>query len=518
MFFILTRLICEDSLEIFFYSSIFCIIIIAVIGLIIEKDIINGRLVYLYKNPNLLADLLAFASMICILVLKKSRFNYLLAVLLIVFLILTKSLGAVAAFAAAALFVVIIKHRFVMNFKTISIICGLAIIIASIYFYRETRLATDPFGHKRLEILNSGLKSASDSYLFGAGHNTIELKLKRYAFPVVNSEMKYIKKPDNPHNIFLHIFNETGAINVVLFFLFIIMLGVESYNNNIRFDNRVLFGTTRVIIFLLHHSSDVGYVIPIHNYFFALFIILITQKSRFYKLPEFSALAKLIIAFGILVIIIFVPATHIYSEWLATQGIKLQESGQFKAAAAKFEKSLVFRPERSEIQQRLGGCYRDMYFSTGDCDYMIKCLKRMRAGAALSQLNGLFKINIAKTFYDFYGESAKNSIKLYIMESLNAEPYNAPLYADAVELLFKLNLKNDALQYAKLGLICEPYFLRLRMLSEKIAPDNSGWQTIAINNIRYISAKRAEFYNFTPLRKTSDAGEIYYYEIMYKQE
>ncbi|HPG30947.1 MAG TPA: O-antigen ligase family protein, partial [bacterium] len=365
------------------------VLIICVYGLF-KKNFFSERLTSTYLNPNLLADAIGFSLVFLIIFYKKNIGGALMSAFLIVFLFLTKSLGTVLSLTIVffALLLFFGTKRFGISKKKIAVMILFLFGLSCLAGYsRYNRTRNDVFGNLRLNIINSSVKSLSESPLIGTGHNTYESKIIRYVFPAIKSDLKYVKKQQNPHNFFLHIANETGIINLSIFFVMICILVSETIVNPSKIKT---LGISGILLILVHHSADVGYDVPIIQYFLVLFIWCVSSEMK----PAFSVIIrgrlKIILFAGFVILFILMPGLNLYSEIIAETGRKYFDENNFEKAAEKFEKSLIFVSDNGEILQKLAECYEKKFYKTGNLEYKAKSIEFFKKGSEAEPDNGFF--------------------------------------------------------------------------------------------------------------------------------
>ncbi|MBP7653188.1 tetratricopeptide repeat protein [Candidatus Dependentiae bacterium] len=482
---------------------------------IFQINTMSARLTALYINPNLLADTINFALLFLIFFYSKKKVQVILLVFLSIFLIMTKSLGAITAlmFLFFIMMMFIAKKIYRVSYKVLipAILILLSILLFTAYL-RYDRTFGDIFGNRRLEIINASFKSLSHNFFLGTGHNTYETKIKRFVFPIKNSDLKYVKKQRNPHNFFLHLANETGIINLTILTVLILVLFFETLFSPIKMK---LLGCSGIFLILVHHSADIGYDTPLIHYFFVFFIFCITYASRPLLKIAFKKWMKIFIYISFLAIFIVLPCLNLCAEITAERGRNLFDSNNYEKAADKFNFVIRIIPDYPEILQRLAGCYRGLYYKTNNVKYIEKTLQCFFKGAEADPYNGYYKMNIAKALSEFCEpEKSKSQIKFFVMQALNVEPFFALMYLEAAELLFSINNPDLALNYARRGLIIEPYFLRLNLIYRYLDNNQKDRFDISVRNIAYYMHKRIKI--LKPDINPADKNyELYYFEIMY---
>jgi len=501
----------ENSVRKFLLRLSLFIPIVGICGIIQEKSLYSRLKFGFHNNPNILADVFAYGILIIIFLRPEKKIFRVILPALVFFFILTKSLGGAIAIGAVLLVYYFYKPFFGRKIYAFFILLSICACILTVCFFRIDRSRLDPFANKRFDIINCGIKSLQHNFFFGTGQNTFNKKHMRFIFPVENSDMKYIRKPRDPHNVFLLIWNETGIAGMILFCLMLITIFFDIRGKK---SGTAFLGAAGIALLVIHNLSDTGFSNKITNYFFVLFIFLFNIDSKKIIKIRYNIFKRKIITAAVILIFCVIPAFNISAEFLEREAINLQQKGDFYKAAQLFEYSTMITPENSEAQQALGGCYRELYYKTGNTEYVSSAVTRFYYAVKNDPYNGLFKINMAKILTEFNAPKRISWMKYYTNAAINAEPYSAVLYYEAAELAY---LNGDTGLCARAGLIHEPYFLRLAVICSMLDVKRREYWSRRVDNIRLYGTRRLEVENLKEFSST-DRSEAYYYEILHKNK
>ncbi|MCX6751888.1 MAG: O-antigen ligase family protein [Candidatus Nomurabacteria bacterium] len=429
---------------------------------------------------------------------KKKILLGVLSVLTLSAFILTVSRGAMVIFAFVWVFILIfslVKNEFKLRIPqmlNITLIIALSLVLSVAVYKVKMSYAPAPFANNttatttsnntgifsggatkgeavssRLQYMKTGLLVTKDNMLNGVGIGAYR-----------EAEIKYrdnvIYQTNDPHNLYLRMFSETGVVGGISFFVLVAMLGVfilfklwkTKFSDFSAVELGLVVGTLAII---LHNFMDSDWYFPANMFlsiitFFVLYSVLSKNDSNFSaKKIAITRIVFMIIGF----IVVLVSILIFLGNNSGMDGPYLVRKNKNDEAVTAFRKGLSFDKYNPEVLQGYSALLLSQSKSITDAN-----LKKESLNDALSFASKalLIKPHDADLFglradiyndlgnKDLYEADLKKAIENNKTLGLSSYMSLSQKYSDEKKYLDVISVVDDVMKYYPVGVFQDSFW------------------------------------------------------------